>query len=63
MHLPILLSYVLLTILHFVMVTKTDTVKYSKLFNPYFLFLPFLLAYWAVVRIGVLSDYFYPRYI
>jgi len=45
------------------MVYKTDTIKYSKLYNPIILFTPFLLGYYIVVRIGVLSEYFYPRYL
>ena len=49
-------------ILSFIMVTKTNTIKYSKLFNPIFVFLPFLFAYYVVVRVGVLSEYYYPRY-
>jgi len=45
------------------MIYKTDTVKYSKIFNPIMLFVPFLIGYWIIVRIGVLGKYFYPRYI
>lgn len=44
------------------MVYQTDTIKYSKLFNPILLICPFILIYWIIVRVGVLSDFFYPRY-
>jgi hypothetical protein len=45
------------------MVWRTDRLKYSKLFNPVMIFVPFLLAYWIIIRIGVLPDQFYPTYL
>lgn len=59
---PIVGFMTLIVLLHYLMVYRTDTVHYSKLFNPIMLFVPFLLGYWVVVRIGVLPDYFYPTY-
>lgn len=45
------------------MIIKTSTIKYSKLFNPIFIFAPFLLAYIIIARIGVYQEYYYPRYL
>jgi hypothetical protein len=60
-HLPVFAGYFLIVFLSFLMVYKTDTIKYSKLYNPIILFCPFLLGYYIIVRIGVVSKYFYPR--
>jgi hypothetical protein len=49
-------------VLHLVMVLRTEKIRYTRLFNPILVLLPFLIAYTLVVRLGVLQAYYYPRY-
>ena len=39
---------------------KTEKIPYNKLFNPIVILVPLLIICWLFIRIGVLSDYFYP---
>jgi hypothetical protein len=48
-------------LLMLIMVVKTDSIRYTRLFNPILIFLPVVLIYAIVVRVGVISSYFYPR--
>jgi hypothetical protein len=55
-------------ILHFVvlllmlaMLWRTGTIRYTRIFNPILLILPILVAYFVIVRVGVITQYFYPR--
>jgi hypothetical protein len=54
---PPALSCFILLILNFVQVMMHERIKYSKLFNPILLFLPFLLALTVLMRIGVFTPY------
>ena len=42
------------------MVVRTDTIRYTRIFNPILLILPWLVIYTVVIRVGVVTDYFYP---
>ena len=44
-----------------IMIGFTYRIKYNKLLNPILIFGPLLLIQWIIIRIGVLSNYFYPN--
>lgn len=44
------------------MVYNTQKIKYTKLINPIIIFSPFIIAYFLIVRIGVIQVHFYPKY-
>ena len=58
-----MIAHLLLLLLHLGMIVRTESVRYTRIFNPILLLLPFLVAYTVIVRVGVLSNYFYPRYL
>jgi hypothetical protein len=49
-------------VLHLAMVLRTESIRYTRLFNPVLIFLPLLVGYTLVARLGVAQAYFYPRY-
>lgn len=56
-----LLHFIVL-LLMLIMIVRTDKIRYTRIFNPILLFLPLLIIYTIIVRVGVVSEYFYPRY-
>jgi hypothetical protein len=50
-----------IVLLHLIMILRTDSIRYTRIFNPILLLLPFLIGYSVVVRLGMLRSYFYPR--
>lgn len=59
---PILVLLLLVVVLHLAMVLRTERIRYTRLFNPVLVFLPLLVGYTLVGRLGVAQSYFYPRY-
>jgi hypothetical protein len=55
------LLMLLVVLLHLIMVVRTETIRYTRLFNPILLLLPALIGYTVVARIGVVTTYFSPR--
>jgi hypothetical protein len=54
---PPVASCSILLILNFVQVAMHERIKYSRLFNTIFLFLPFILALTILMRVGVFTPY------
>ena len=54
------LGHFTVLLLMLIMIGRTDKVRYTRLFNPVLLFLPLLLGYFMLVRVGVITTYFYP---
>lgn len=48
-------------LLHLIMVLRTEKIRYTRIFNPILIFLPFLIAYTLIARLGIISNYYYPR--
>ena len=49
------------TLLHLIMVLRTEKIRYTRIFNPILMLLPFLIAYTLIARVGIISNYYYPR--
>lgn len=50
-----------ITIGHAIMIGFTSQIKYNKLLNPILIFGSLLVTQWIIIRIGVITDYFYPN--
>lgn len=55
-----LIFHFVLLLLMLIMLWKTDTIRYTRIFNPILLILPLLMTYSLIVRVGVIEQYFYP---
>lgn len=50
-----------IVLLHLIMIVKTDSIRYTRIFNPILLLVPFLIGYSLIARLGVVRSYYYPR--
>ena len=57
-----LMLHALVVILHLIMLVRTLKIRYTRIFNPILLILPLVIGYFLVGRLGVLTEYIYPRY-
>lgn len=51
----------MVTLLHLIMVLRTEKIRYTRIFNPILMLLPFLIGYTLIARVGIISNYYYPR--
>lgn len=51
----------IVTLLHLIMVLRTENIRYTRIFNPILMLLPFLIGYTLIARVGIISNYYYPR--
>jgi len=58
----IFILHFIVVLLHLIMILKTDSIRYTRIFNPVLLLLPFLVGYSIIARLGVIRNYYYPRY-
>lgn len=49
------------TLLHLIMVLRTEKIRYTRICNPILMLLPFLIGYTLIARVGIISNYYYPR--
>lgn len=48
-------------LIHCIFIGLTYRISYNKLLNPIVIFVPFLIVQWIILRVGVLTGYFYPN--